>query len=395
MKEKIGLVLRSKPSNGGMFQYSITIVDALLAQKRHDLAIEIFYFDSIWEKVLTDIDIPKTCISKNLLWSIVGKLNDSARLKLRFFTDLLFRKSSFNEIDNWIFPSQDALSFQIPGNAIVSVHDLMHRYETSFPEVGNNQEYNFREFLYSNICHKAKAVLVDSELGKKQLLESYPFVDKKRVFILPFVPRSSIYNDVNCEQIKLKFNLPDKFVFYPAQFWRHKNHISLVKAVDLVYRENPDIVLVLVGYRNEALLEVERFITEKQLTAHIKIIDYVSDDELTVFYKLARAMIMPSYFGPTNIPPLEAMALGCPVAVANNYAMVAQIGNAGLSFSPENINEIAGCIEKLWNNDELCRCLSKNGLKQIADNYTQEIFNVKFNEILEIVLSRNDSHEKP
>ena len=62
---------------------------------------------------------------------------------------------------------------------------------------------------------------------------------------------------------------------------------------------------------------------------------------------------MPSYFGPTNIPPLEAMALGCPVAVSNKYAMPEQVGDAGLLFDPDSPEEIAKCIKAMWLDDKL------------------------------------------
>jgi len=50
-------------------------------------------------------------------------------------------------------------------------------------------------------------------------------------------------------------------------------------------------------------------------------------------------MIMPTFFGPTNIPPLEAIAVGCPVAVSNIYGMPHQLGDAALYFNPTRVEK--------------------------------------------------------
>ncbi len=75
------------------------------------------------------------------------------------------------ECDLWIFPVQHPLAYQAPVPALVTIHDLMHRYERRFPEVST--EFKEREQSYTDICHWAKAILVDSDEGKRQVQESY------------------------------------------------------------------------------------------------------------------------------------------------------------------------------------------------------------------------------
>lgn len=76
-------------------------------------------------------------------------------------------------------------------------------------------------------------------------------------------------------------------------------------------------------------------------------------------------MVMPSYFGPTNIPPLEAMALGCPVIVSNKYAMPEQVGDAGLSFNPDSPEEIAQKIELVWQDEHLRQEMIRKGYQRV------------------------------
>jgi len=80
------------------------------------------------------------------------------------------------------------------------------------------------------------------------------------------------------------------------------------------------------------------------LQNHFHILGYVTNDELVSLYKNAKALVFPSFFGPTNIPPLEALALGCNVIISNVYAHYEQLGEDAIYFSPNNANELADLL---------------------------------------------------
>ena len=145
--------------------------------------------------------------------------------------------------------------------------------------------------------------------------------------------------------------------------------------------------LVLAGTKYNGYEETVDLIRRKNLQGQVHILGYVSDDTMKYLYSNARAMIMPSFFGPTNIPPLEAMALGCPCAVSNVYAMPDEIGDAGLIFNPNHVNDIADVIEKLWTDDALCRNLAQRGKNQVK-KFSQEQFNKRFQKAAEETLKR-------
>jgi glycosyltransferase involved in cell wall biosynthesis len=95
---------------------------------------------------------------------------------------------------------------------------------------------------------------------------------------------------------------------------------------------------------------------------------------------------MPTFFGPTNIPPLEAMKLGCPVAVSNIYGMPEQTRGAALLFDPESEQEIANAIALLWENDALCYSLREQG-KIVSAQWTSEHFSDKLESVLRSMLT--------
>jgi glycosyltransferase involved in cell wall biosynthesis len=270
----------------------------------------------------------------------------------------LYRAMKKENCDIWIFPSQDAYAYWLPVKSIGVIHDLMHRYERRFPEVGNAKEYAAREFHYTMMCRFSEGIFVDSHLGKKHVIESYGLLANK-CHVLPYIA-PPVQNETTLELDK-NYDLPPKFFFYPAQFWQHKNHENLLKALRNCVNSHPDMKLVLVGCPKNYYEAILALIKKLNLVEHVKILGLVPDEAVPLFYKNARALIMPTFFGPTNIPPLEAFAFHCPVAISGVYGMPEQLQDAALYFDPNSVKDIQDCMLKLWEDDALCHTLIEKG----------------------------------
>ena len=212
-----------------------------------------------------------------------------------------------------------------PVNSVGIIHDLMHRYE-KFPEISTFWTYYWRERVFTRLCKYTKGIFVDSEVGKQQAVESYN-ADSDKIFPLTFIPAKYIYSKAVPDDFD-KFNLPEKYIFYPAQFWSHKNHINLLKAVSILKSKYNDIKLVLVGSKKNAYDFVKNAVTKLNIEKNVIFLGYVPDEYMPELYRKARTMAFVSCCGPTNIPPLEAMAVECPMVISDVYAMKEQSGNA-------------------------------------------------------------------
>jgi glycosyltransferase involved in cell wall biosynthesis len=285
-----------------------------------------------------------------------------------------------SNFDIWFFPAQDTWTYLAPVKAIGVIFDLMHRYEKQFPEVSSRGIYYNRERHYKNMCRWSKGLIVDSEIGRQQVIASYN-VSPAKIHILPFVPPDYLFSDSPSDTAT---SLPEKYIFYPAQFWQHKNHIRLVKAADKVSKRYHDFQLVFVGSAKEGYGNVVELVSRLRLEKNIIFKGFVPDSEMPSLYRKARAMIMPTFFGPTNIPPLEAMALGCPAAVSKIYGMPEQLGNAALYFNPKSVDQIAEVLQVLWSDDDLCLELTRRGLQR-ASQWTQLKFNEKLFSIINFI----------
>lgn len=388
--KKIGLYLGSEPSSGGAFQYGLAMLDALAALKDNGYDVLVAYSSTSWASILKEYDIatshvPLRAYDRDIaLWWRRGGLPTNLwrniTRKIHTFTKYFIQA----KCDFWIFPSQDIWAYRIPVPALTTIYDLMHRYERRFAEVSAYGRYKRREAHYRDICRWSRGILVDSNIGKEQVIESYG-VQPDKIHVLPFIPPRYIYSSEIPVGFDLRYSLPSKFIFYPAQFWSHKNHESLIKAAVALKQELPDFKLVFVGSKKNGYDAAFKLVCELGLKDSILFLGYVPNEDITEIYRRARAMVMPTFFGPTNIPPLEAFALGCPVAVSRIYGMPEQVGNAALLLDPNRMEEIAKAIFLLWTNDMLCQQLRDLGKKR-ASKWGQHEFNERLLHIIQVVL---------
>ena len=389
--KKIGVYLGNEPYWGGAFQYNQSILEALSSLDKSKYEIWAIYIHPLWEEYLSRYDFKLKHINryrwKNLLSVVIKKVLLRCNIgwhKYRWLfgkIDLNARVIDSCDMDLVLFPSQEHFAVFQRTPAISVIHDLMHRYE-DFPEVTENGEYVLREQSYSAICNVSAGIFVDSEIGKYQVAECYGDQYLDKLYVLPFTPPQYLFYE---KETKPKENLPEKYIFYPAQFWKHKNHENLIRAIVDLRKDNIIVNLVLVGSQKNGYESICRLIDKIDLQSQIFILGYVSNGEMKYLYKHARAMVMPTFFGPTNIPPLEAMAVGCPVAVSNVYGMPDMIGNAGLTFDPHSVTDIAECVKELWLYDDVCEEFAEKG-KERSKLFSQNEFNKKFKNHIDNIL---------
>lgn len=392
--KKIGVYLSTEPYGGGAFQYNQSIITALDRLPKDKYQIYALFHSELWMDYLKKYEFHQIKIErvrwKNILGRILFELFllldiDMKNIKHIYARlNYISRQIDEQHLDLVFFPSQELYPALISSKSLVSIHDLMHRYETRFPEVGQKRIYKLREFRYKNICACAEGIFVDSNLGKKHVLDSYGVQYEKKLYVLPFAPPQYLFE--NNEDNDTNMELPQKYIFYPAQFWAHKNHKNLILALHFLKQKGIEVNLLLVGSKKNAYDMIRQLIDKYHLNDNIKILGYVNNYQMVKLYKNARAMIMPSYFGPTNIPPLEGFSMGCPVAVSNVYGMPEMVGDAALLFDPDSIQDIASVIERLWNDDLLCEHLIEKGYQR-SIIFSQKKFNMKFKESMERIIS--------
>jgi len=275
---------------------------------------------------------------------------------------------------------------------VMSVHDLQHRLQPQFPEVSANGEWEAREFDLGNGIERATLILVDSEVGMEDVLTFYgDRITPDRIRILPSVPPPYLAvraSDWALAATRQKYSLPDTYLFYPAQFWPHKNHVRLVQAMALLKQRGVEVPpLVLTGSHSTPIREHE--FARMQVTARgsrvedqIHYLGLVPDEDMAALYGSASGLIFPTFFGPTNIPVVEAWSVGCPVLTSDIRGIREQVGDAALLADPGSVESIARGIERLTLDEDLRRTIVERGRKRLEE-YTFEDFAARLRAIVD------------
>jgi glycosyltransferase involved in cell wall biosynthesis len=142
--------------------------------------------------------------------------------------------------------------------------------------------------------------------------------------------------------------------------------VNLLLALKELRDAGTAIPLVLTGADYGNKVYVESTIDLLGLHDQVKILGFVDRKTLTALYQNALALTYVSFFGPENLPPLEAFALNCPVIASKVDGAEEQFGDAAILVDPANVDEIAAAIEKVYKSESLRKELAEKGKRRAA-----------------------------
>lgn len=251
------------------------------------------------------------------------------------------------------------------------IGDVMYKYYPQLPEYPLVQRW-IRDLTTRMSIKHAEIVVVDSEESKKDLVKFFdvPSAKLKPIHLCapPHIYRYANGQGINGKDPLARHQLPSRFIFYPAQFWGHKNHARLLKAIDHIKRKyGIEIPAVFVGSAWESLRGVQSLMKKLNLERQVYCLGYLPEEEVVALYKKADALVFASFADYTSIPLVEAMVLGTPIVCSNVFSLPEQVGDAGLFFNPFNIEEIADAIYRVWTDEELRKRLAANGRRRAEE----------------------------
>lgn len=389
---RIGIFLLSPVEIGGGFQQALSTITAASGEARHEILALTFtseIFDRARKAGLPAILLRYSAISR---WIDALSATRAGGLLMRFVRRLGFSTAgrrldallAQHEIDLVVFNEANGLAGCLSEHAyITTVLDLCHRDWPEFPEVSANHEFVRRERLYKDILPRAVAVIANSVSGGRRVTELYGVLPE-RIIVLPFLPSLSVRRyaagkrDVAPDQVRVKYKLPEQYIFYPAQLWAHKNHIYILDGL-AKFRQMTGVALhaAFAGSDKGNRRAVEARAAALDLTSCISFLGFVPDEDIPPLYSGAMALVMPTYFGPTNLPPLEAAALGCPIIYSDFPEFREQIGGAALYCDLKDPSSLAEKLVAIKDDDILRQKLCEEGHRLIetldAANYAKTL----------------------
>ena len=238
----------------------------------------------------------------------------------------------------------------------------------------NRHIAGFKYFYLYDIMFKLMTKTVTcfitlSEVDKEHFI-TWSGVEKERIGITPLAADERFHeiNDEDAkERVRLKYNLPEKFILAVSMFHPIKNIETLIKAYKLAKdRSKIEHKLVIVGAPQDSHSYFRRLVAMiKNLGMEDEVIlpGYIKDD-LAYVYNLASLFVCPSRYESFGMAILEAMACEIPVIASNAGAIPETYGGAVILLDPLDIEGFATAIVQALSSDQLREDLKRKGLER-------------------------------
>ncbi|MCK4891106.1 MAG: glycosyltransferase family 4 protein [Candidatus Pacebacteria bacterium] len=305
-----------------------------------------------------DFDLPKNFIVKKICYN---------RLWTQLGLSLEMKK---NRIDVLFVPSH-TIPIIHPRNTVVTIHGLEFKY---YPENYSLKERILLEFNTFIAVKWSSKIIVPSKSTKKDLIRFYK-VDENKISVIYHGTKIVNYESGIMNYGKKSFN-----ILFIGRLEGRKNLINLVKAFGLFVKSYklPQIrtnalqgkqatsyKLILVGKRGFGFAEIKKAIQKSSHKDNIVLKGYISEEEKEELYKKADLFVLPSLYEGFGLPILEAMSYGVPIICSDASSLPEIAGDAALLIDPDNIEEIAEAINKVFRDDDLKKKMIKTGFENV------------------------------
>jgi len=287
----------------------------------------------------------------------------------------LSKKLPKSGYDLWHITNQ-TLSFIPREDFLLTVYDLIELLDPQERFGGY-----MAKFLYRGIS-KAKHIICISEYTKRMLQNTYG-ISNEKITVIPlgvsdnFVFNRDIKNTVGYREFLRQYEIPinAKIILYVGSDHPRKNLNGLAEIFAEVLKKVPNSFLLKVGEpgvtagREQFLKKLD----ELGLRKFVKFAGSISDEKLQLAYSLADVFVFPSFYEGFGVPPLEAMACGCPVVCSNATSLPEVVGDAGVLLDPTDNDGFVESIIKILNNTGFSEELRSRGLERVKKFSWQDI----------------------
>ena len=230
---------------------------------------------------------------------ILFDLKYSLEFYYRNFLNHKFKKIVEKNSDVLITPNVNLTSYNLKIPTITNMQDLQHIY---FPHFFNFSENRRRDYTFFNTAKYSKIIISSTNFIKKNLLENFNFLNASKIKV--------ISSGVDKPKRNFNFNSKKKrsYFFFPAQFWKHKNHLLVFKAYEEYLKKSKlkrSLILCGKKYENFDARYNEYFSKYKK---KIKYLGVINEIKLQKYYEDSFCTICPAVYEAASLTMLEAIS---------------------------------------------------------------------------------------
>ncbi len=273
------------------------------------------------------------------------------------------------EVDLFFMPNINFIGLSKKTKLLLTMHDISFEH---MPEMFSLKRRVWHTFINARrLCDKAHKIIAVSDSTKNDILNIYRVNKNKVKRIYSGVSDKYLQldrNDKNLIEIKDKYKLPFKFIFFLGTIEPRKNIISLVKAFDklkdLNLIGNEKLKLVIAGSRGWKFNKTISAMKNAKYTDDIIFISNVPNKDKNFIYNLATVFVYPSFLEGFGFPVLESMKCSVPVIASNSSSIPEVVGSDGLLIDSEKPNEIFVALKNIFSDKKLYNHFKERGLRR-------------------------------
>jgi len=361
--KRLGIVALVEPENGGVYQYALSAIEALRTLPGWQATI----YRARGSASFADLGLPirelASSKARSVALTLLGELSGGVR-------------DPFAGKDIVISAMYTPYLLHTRVPFVYTLHDMQERY---LPDNFSHWQKRWRAFVQPRIAARAARILCESRFVRNDIVE-FLGVPQGRIEIIPAPPRwqaAPVLDEASLASVRARYGLPQQFLFYPAQYWPHKNHLRLVEAFSRLAAEFPATDLVLTGHPRFDYAAVRQEIARRGLEHRVRQLGFVDGEDMPALYKLSAALVMPSLFESISIPVYEAFRMGTPVCASEILAIGEQVGEAGVTFDPRSVDSMTAAMRQILCDAGLRERCVRAGREKLAqltqDRYARQL----------------------
>lgn len=265
-------------------------------------------------------------------------------------------------------PHINFLSLSSAPRKVLTIHDLSF---LRYPEFFSGRKNFWHRLINVRRLVKQFDVLVAvSEHTKLDIIDLLQVpAEKIKVIYAGLNPELGPVTDIGeLDSVRIKYNLPDKFILYLGNIEPRKNIVGLISAYNILRqsKEFNGVKLVIAGATGWKIREIFRAWRLSPYQSDIIFSGYVDKKDKAALYSLAQIFVYPSFYEGFGFPPLEAMACGVPVVASSASSLPEILSDAAILIDPDNSQAMATAIAAVFGDHNLRQRLVTKGLERAA-----------------------------
>jgi len=243
---------------------------------------------------------------------------------------------------------------------VVTVHDLSYLV---YPHAFSRRVRTMLTTLVPMSIRRAARVIAVSEHTKRDLIRFYGLAPEK-IAVTPLAPGPGFRQLPDASHMALPAGLREPFILAVGNLEPRKNLDRLLQAFGVLVRDGGfGGQLVLVG-KGSGAAEILAKARREGLESKIALTGFIPEHDLVLLYNRASLFVYPSLYEGFGLPPIEAMACGCPVVASAASVLPETLGDAALLVDPESVNDLATAMSTVLVDTDLARKLRQKGLQR-------------------------------